>query len=117
MFNPDKPKTERHYGKCMVVMDKDNNQITLKSECAECGAFEVTLPLLHLRSTINILEKCADEMGLPGETIVSQVEERINAHSRSEVDQLTRELFDEMSLQAVKDKLDQQADTVGSFWE
>ena len=117
MFNPDKPKQERHYGKCMVIMDKDNNRITLKSECAECGRFEVTLPLLHLRSTISILDKCADEVGLPEESIVSEVEERIEAKSRSEVNQLTRELFEEMPFEAVKAKLDRQANTVGSFWE
>ena len=110
--------SRHHYGKCMVTADREKGTLHVSMECASCGKFELDVPQQHMRSVVDIITKIADQMGVPDETMVSEVVARHAADSRDELKDI-EEAFDNMSLKPSDKEL---AKVIGkknesSLWE
>lgn len=68
MFDPSKDplenhRVERHAGKAMLISNDDSLSITI--DCIICGRIEITsIPLTHLSSIIQMLQRVADSLDI-----------------------------------------------------
>ena len=95
MHNND-PNTT-HYGK--ALMEVKNDELKLIVECSACGRQEVNIPLVHLGSTIQLLQSIADTLGIDySEDCMKQetVEKILGRDPDSPAAQAARARFDAM---------------------
>ena len=89
---------EPHHGKAMITVDRETEAVELVMECVTCGRFTVTVPLVHLRSSIQMLQTTADQLELPVETSVQVTVNKLEANSLHDIESAHRE-FESMSVE------------------
>ena len=94
MLEPD----HKHYGKAMLILDEANEVAEMTMECVTCGRFVIRVPLIHLRSSLHMLEGLADSLGLPEETTIAEVQSVTGTVTREEVENISQQ-FDHMEVE------------------
>lgn len=106
---------EPHHGKAMIITDKEHATVELVMECVSCGKFSIVVPLIHMRSSLKILEQVADALELPEETHVSEVQSITEVDSREEAQRIAQE-FERMSMEPPWLREDEKPPS-GSAWD
>jgi hypothetical protein len=95
MFPPN--HTPEHYGKTMITINSQTQTVEMIMDCATCGRFTLNVPIVHLRSTSEMLTEVANQLELPTEHTVTEVlrAEPFETDSPDDVAAVRRE-FDKM---------------------